>query len=47
MSNLQSHPAFEEYLDLLSVLEEQLSSVTDLDGERTSSMSSEHAGGLS
>ncbi|ONK76132.1 uncharacterized protein A4U43_C03F24280 [Asparagus officinalis] len=45
-TTLQSHPAFEEYLDLLSVLEEQLSSASDLDEARVSFASSELARGL-
>ncbi|KAJ6854187.1 RAB6A-GEF complex partner protein 1-like [Iris pallida] len=42
-TTLQSHPAFEEYLDLLNDLEEQLSSVTYLDGQRGSSTSSDRS----
>ncbi|KAJ6841040.1 RAB6A-GEF complex partner protein 1-like [Iris pallida] len=43
ITTLQSHPAFEEYLDLLNDLEEQLSSVTYLDGQRGSSTSSDRS----
>lgn len=42
-TTLQSHPAFEEYLDLLNDLEEQLSSVSYLDGQRGSSTSSDRS----
>ncbi|KAJ6807181.1 RAB6A-GEF complex partner protein 1-like [Iris pallida] len=42
-TTLQSHPAFEEYLDLLNDLEEQLSSVTYLDGQRGSFTSSDRS----
>lgn len=44
---LQSHPAFEEYLDLLNVLEEQLSSASDSDGQRVSFGSSTQSSGPS
>ncbi|XP_008785301.1 guanine nucleotide exchange factor subunit RIC1-like isoform X2 [Phoenix dactylifera] len=42
-TTLQSHPAFGEYLDLLNVLEGELSSVSDLDIRKGPSPSSDHS----